>query len=282
MKPNSAFEQVAGKIVGNSLRERTQKKKTIKSPLRYPGGKSRAVNQVLGLLPQGLDTLCSPFVGGASVELACASERRIRVYGYDAFLPVVNFWQEVLKNPKGLAEQVRKYYPLSRTQFYALQKRYASLTNKQELASAFFVLNRSSFSGTTLSGGMSPGHPRFTENSIDRLQGFSINNFTVEHADFSESIPRHSNDFMYLDPPYANGGNLYGDKGDHHTGFDHEKLASILTARDGWLLSYNDCEQVRDLYSGFKSFRPSWTYGMSNDKKSNEILILSKDYAAIQ
>ena len=63
-----------------------------KSPLRYPGGKSRAVKQVLALLPRGLDLLCSPFLGGASIELACAG-RGIAVRGYDSFQPLVAFWQ---------------------------------------------------------------------------------------------------------------------------------------------------------------------------------------------
>ena len=57
-----------------------------KSPLRYPGGKSRAVKQVLALLPSGLDLLCSPFLGGASIELACAG-RGIAVRGMIVFSP---------------------------------------------------------------------------------------------------------------------------------------------------------------------------------------------------
>lgn len=250
----------------------------VKSPLRYPGGKSRAVKQILELLPQGLDTLCSPFLGGASIELACFSQLGIKVSGYDAFKPVVNFWQEVIKNPSQLADMVSKYYPLSRPKFYALQKRYAELKDKQSLAAAFFVLNRTSFSGTTLSGGMSPGHPRFTGKTIERLADFQVEGFSVKHADFKSSIPKHNSDFLYLDPPYANGGNLYGIKGDHHTGFDHEGLATILKNRDGWLLSYNDCKMVRDLYHNFKVLTPTWSYGMNTNKKSCEILILSHDY----
>ena len=271
----TSFENLAEKMFGHGGKPA---KKTvlspIKSPLRYPGGKSRAIKQIIELLPQRLDTLCSPFLGGASIELACSS-LGVKVFGYDAFKPVVNFWQEVLKNPSQLADMVRKYHPLSRTKFYSLQKKYAELKDKQSLAAAFFVLNRTSFSGTTLSGGMSPGHPRFTEKTIERLADFQVESFSVKHADFKNSIPKHDSDFLYLDPPYANDGNLYGIKGDHHTGFDHERLAKILKNRDRWLLSYNDCEMVRDLYSDFKTLTPRWSYGMNADKKSSEILILS-------
>ncbi|WP_369409719.1 MULTISPECIES: DNA adenine methylase [unclassified Wolbachia] len=39
----------------------------VKSPIRYPGGKSRAVSQIINeYIPRGLSTLCSPFIGGGA------------------------------------------------------------------------------------------------------------------------------------------------------------------------------------------------------------------------
>ena len=249
----------------------------IKSPLRYPGGKSRAVKRILDMLPPGLKKLCAPFVGGGSVELALAT-RRVEVRAYDAFLPLVNFWQALLRDPSGLADLVDEYYPLSKDAFYALQKKHIHTEESEKSAAEFFVLNRSSFSGTTLSGGMSPGHPRFTKSAINRLTNFKVNDFYVEHADFKQSIPRHAEYFLYLDPPYFVPSNLYGQRGDHHKNFDHEGLAKLLHRRDQWLLSYNDCEQVRNLYSEFRFISTHWTYGMNTSKKSNEIFVVSHDY----
>ncbi len=249
----------------------------VKSPLRYPGGKSRAVKEIYNLLPSGLDRMCSPFAGGASVELACA-QQGIQVSAYDSFEPLVRFWQVLLDDAPDLARIVSDYYPLTRTEFYAIQKSFHEIENKKQQASAFYVLNRCSFSGTTLSGGMSPGHPRFTVGAIERLAAFKVNNFDVDLADFNDSIKKHDNDFLYLDPPYANGEKLYGDRGGHHANFNHQGLAKLLTNRDGWLLSYNDCEIVRDLYSNHQFLSPEWAYGMNNSKLSNEVLILSKDY----
>ena len=253
----------------------------LRSPLRYPGGKSRAVKSILEYFPTDLDALASPFLGGGSVELACVA-RGVDVYGYDAFHPLVNFWQMSLENAKAVAARASsKYYPLSHSAFYALQKRFfnmSDLCDPIERAAIFFALNRSSYSGTTLSGGMSPGHPRFTESAIERLANFKADSLTVETADFKDSLARHAGEFLYLDPPYANGGKLYGARGDLHDGFDHEGLARILNGRDGWVLSYNDCERVRDLYPEHKFVQPEWTYGMNNNvRASNEILILSRD-----
>ena len=166
-----------------------------------------------------------------------------------------------------------KHHPITRMRFYELQRGYGKIKEKMKLAAAFYALNRASFSGTTLSGGMSQGHPRFTEKGIDKLADFNVTGFSVEPADFNDSIKAHKDDFMYLDPPYANGGKLYGERGDCHADFDHAGLAKLLRKREGWLLSYNDCEAVRALYEGFNFIPIKWAYGMNKSKASNEVLI---------
>lgn len=246
-----------------------------RSPLRYPGGKNRAIKAICSFIPANEKELCSPFLGGGSIELACTS--RMKVYGSDIFEPLIDFWQELINNQELLAKHVEKYYPLSRDEFYTLQKKYIYLESKIERAAAFYVLNRSSFSGTTLSGGMSPGHPRFTKSAIERLRSFHASNFEVECADFRDAIDKHINAFLYLDPPYVNGQALYGIKGDTHKGFNHFELAEILHNRDRWIMSYNDCQEIRDLYHDNPITSVEWVYGMSKNKQSNEILVLSKD-----
>jgi len=273
------FEEVLAQIIGGEVQEEFIKKPKNypRSPLRYPGGKTRAVDSIYSIIPENETKLCSPFLGGASIELACTT--RMEVFGSDIFEPLIDFWQMLLDDREKLVERVKSYYPLSRTKFYNLQKRYIHLEDKLERAAVFFVLNRSSFSGTTLSGGMSPGHPRFTKSSIKRLEKFTTKNFNVECADFRDSIEKHKDAFLYLDPPYMNGQALYGVKGDTHTGFEHHALADILHKRERWIMSYNDCEEIRTLYKGHPILSIEWVYGMSKEKKSNEVLVLSKDMA---
>ncbi len=254
-------------------------KKFPRSPLRYPGGKSRAVKTIYALIPAHETKLCSPFLGGGSIELACTT--KMQVYGADIFEPLTAFWRVLLKEPERLANRVEQYYSeLTKTMFYNLQKRFIDLSDDVERAAAFFVLNRSSFSGTTLSGGMSPGHPRFTPSAIERLRSFEVkaDNFQVENADYRVVIPKHDDAFLYLDPPYMNGQALYGHKGDTHKTFDHRALAELLQKRDRWLMSYNDCQEVRELYKDNSIVSIyQWLYGMSKDKQSKEILITSRD-----
>ena len=178
--------------------------------------------------------LWSPFLGGGSVELACAA-RGIRVFGSDLFEPLVNFWNHLLEDPDQLANAVEDYLPLPKPRFYELQKTYLQMFDPLERAAVFFVLNRASYSGATLAGGMSPGHPRFTPSSIQRLRDFHIEGFSVKHCDYREAIINAPDEFMYLDPPYIIESKLYGYKGDMHTDFDHEELAESCTPnRDGY------------------------------------------------
>ena len=251
-----------------------------KSPLRYPGGKSRAVQILYQYVPKNTKEICSPFFGGGSFEIYCA-QKGIRVYGYDSFQPLVDFWQCLLEDPNRLADEIEKFYPLKKEDFYKLQKVHIESKDKLERATLFYVLNRTSFSGSTLSGGMASGgpfdNPRFTKSSIERLRNFKVDNLSVELASFKESIQKHNDKLLYLDPPYLIESKLYGRKGDLHRDFDHKGLAILLHKRKKWILSYNESDEIRSLYHGYKIETPKWTYGMSTDKKSKEILVLSGD-----
>ncbi len=249
---------------------------TTKSPLRYPGGKTRAINIITQYFPKELKEICSPFFGGGSIELFLAG-RGIKVHGYDAFKSLVEFWQCLIKHPCALAHKVQTYYPLSKTRFYHLQSCQTKFKTKLERAAVYYALNRSSFSGTTMSGGMSPNHLRFTTSSIKRVKEFCNSNFSVKHLDFKESIALHKNMFLYLDPPYLIKNNLYGRNGSAHKKFDHIGLFNILSKRDYWVLSYNDCNEIRRLYAGYKIITLDWKYGMSKNKSSKEVLIFSND-----
>jgi len=251
-----------------------------RSPLRYPGGKSRAINIICSFIPAETKEICSPFFGGGSIEIACA-DMGIKVHGYDIFSPLVDFWQCLLEDSSRLSNIVKNYFPLSWDRFYELQKIQGKVDDIWERAAIFYVLNRSSYSGATLSGGMSPGHERFTISSIQRLRDFKTDNISIKKNDFTESILQHKNTLLYLDPPYLIESKIYGEKGSTHRGFDHPALNVLLKKRDKWILSYNNCPEILEAYMDYTVLFPNWKYGMSNDKNSKEVLILSHDIAEI-
>ena len=154
------------------------------------------------------------------------------------------------------------------------------------------AINRTSFSGSTLSGGRTPGNPRFTASSIERLLDFRNNNntknITVECLDFRKSIKKNKSKMLYLDPPYWIENKLYGVKGDMHIQEnDHLELYEILKKSKKWILSYNNSRKIKKVYNDYNIIPVEWEYGMKNIaknnsgkksmKKSSEVLILSHE-----
>lgn len=247
----------------------------MKSPLRYPGGKSRAIKTIAPYFEKS-DNYIFPFLGGGSIELFMMDSTSSNIICYDIFEPLVDFWDCLINENGEFISRVANLYPLSKNDFYKMSKDN-SLKSKMENAVRFYVLNRCSFSGSTLSGGFSPNHPRFTEKGIESLKQYSDIRMKVEKLSFEVSIPKNKG-FMYLDPPYLlENSFLYGNKGDTHRGFDHNLLFETVKNIDGWIMSYNDCEEIKKLYSGHKIISLDWKYGMSKNKISSELLIFSKN-----
>lgn len=247
------------------------------SILRYPGGKTRAVNELKKYIPDGTKEICSPFFGGGSFEFYLETIG-IKVHGYDNYDLLVNFWNRV----KDSSYLVYDLLPqkVSKNDFYLMQQEILIEKDLLKKAAMFYTLNRCSFSGTILSGGMSPKHPRFNMEARLRLMNFATD-MSVDLLPFELSIPKHDC-LIYADPPYWISQALYGNKGDMHIGFNHKLLADMLNERGNFLLSYNNSEEVKDLYHKHKFFYPEWKYGMSSDKGSKEILIMSNDMKNVQ
>ena len=151
-------------------------------------------------------------------------------------------------------------------------------------ATSYFVINRSSFSGATLSGGFSKEstEKRFTTSSIDRLRQLNTSKLSIENKEGTEFIEsKYAGDdnkktLIFMDPPYylENKSILYGKNGDMHKDFDHNALFECVKNKKHWLITYNDCEFIRNLYQDFIIIETSWAYGMNKTKKSSEIVIV--------
>jgi DNA adenine methylase len=253
-----------------------------KSPLRYPGGKTRA----LAILERYLKTyyperriLLSPFLGGGSFELAQAA-KGMRVFANDLFVPLYTFWQVLKLDPKGLHAAVLSHLPVSKEVFLSFRTSRLEYSDPQEVAVGYFLVNRCSFSGSTFCGGFSAeaAEKRCNPSAVDRLLDVDLRNMTFSNQDaveFLRSHPETADTVVYADPPYFITSYVYGKDGDLHEGFDHAGLAAALRERKDWILSYNDCAYVRELYAGCRIFSESWSYGMNNNEKaSSELIIL--------
>ena len=216
--------------------------KSYKTPLRYPGGKSRACTKMDPYFPdlRNYTEFCEPFLGGGSVAIHVSKKYpHLKITVNDLYEPLVNFWVQLQTFGDELTEKLVEYknnHPdppkelrkVDGTEFPAKE---LFLNSKEavndrsldciERAAAFYIVNKCSFSGLTESSSFSKqaSVSNFSIKGIKKLTGFSeiishwhINQYSYEHL--MENM--HDGLFMYLDPPYDIKDNLYGKKGSMH------------------------------------------------------------------
>jgi DNA adenine methylase len=253
----------------------------IKSPLRYPGGKSRAVNQIAQLLPE-FDEFREPFLGGGSVFIYVKQQFPNKKFWInDLYLELFKFWEMAQKDVTSLIDKIyewRNQFPIGKELHQFLNKNLEKFDDL-ERAAAFFIYNRITFSGTSLSGGYSEGafSGRFTESSIQRLNKLAevVNGTKITNFDYEELVKKEGkNVFIFLDPPYysATKSALYGKNGNLHKSFDHERFAETMkNCEHKWLITYDDSNYIRKLFSFANIITWDLTYGMRNvTKNSNQ------------
>ena len=264
----------------------------IKSPLRYPGGKNRAVDKIAKLIPN-FDEFREPFLGGGSVFVYVKQRYPDKKFWInDLYSELYKFWSMTQKDINTLIDKVYEWkkYTIGKELYQFLNQNLEKF-NDIECAAAFFIYNRITFSGTTLSGGYSENAftGRFTESSIKRLNDLAnvINGSTITNYDYEELVKKEGkNVFIFLDPPYysATKSALYGKNGNLHKSFDHERFANNMkNCKHKWLITYDDNDYIRNLFSFTNITSWNLTYGMRNitensNQRGKELFISNYDY----
>ena len=272
----------------------------IKSPLRYPGGKSRGVKVIKEYIPQFRE-FREVFFGGGSLTFHYQQLYPENTFlGNDLNFELFCFWNMLKNNGDQLINSVQEIYNEYRLgindddELYRRGKElFRTIVGRRnddlteiERGVDFFVLNRITFSGVVDSGGYSNGSfkGRFTQSSIERLKTTRnvIEGVEFHCEDYSELITREGNDVLiFLDPPYhsATKSKLYGRNGILHTEFNHERLFEFLNETNhNWIMTYDNSDFIRNLYRDFYKVEWSLQYGMTNrnnatSRKGNELLI---------
>lgn len=253
----------------------------FRSPLRYPGGKQKAIAQISKMFPARAAEYREPMVGGGSVYFHARNINFAQSYWInDKFKELVAFWK-VTQNPKVCRqlqqdlESLRRGFrsPKEIKQYY-LRARQEEPEDDYRIAFLFFFFNRVTFSGTTRAGGFSSAASmeRFTASSIERLSSLpeALNGTRISELDFEEVIAAPGRDvFVFLDPPYYTATKLYGRNGSLHE-FDHERLAKMLKkSKHQFLITYDDCKEIRSLYKWANIQSWNLQYGMNNCNAAN-------------
>ena len=259
-----------------------------KSPLRYPGGKTRACKKLTSILNEHFNindfkNIVSPFIGGGSFEFHMQNNYDLNIIANDKFKPLYSFWKTCKNDKENLCTELYKAIGnITKQQFQNIRSLIMDTESTLIQAHYYFIINRCSFSGATLSGGFSleSSLKRFTTSSVDRVKKLDLSKFEIYNLDFEEFIINNTSDdnLLFLDPPYylESKSKLYGNNGDMHENFDHQKLYNSICNRKNWIMTYNNCTYIKNLYKDFKIVETNWSYGMNKDKKSCEIVIINQ------
>jgi DNA adenine methylase len=270
----------------------------MKTLIRYAGGKSRAIKHITPFV-EDYTTIVSPFMGGGSLEVHWASMGK-KVIAYDIFDILVNYWNVLLNNPEDLANKMREITPDKKT-YNEIKDVLISLDKTQEMLkdwktnyykrdvvisldditlAAFYYFNHNCSYGPGYLGWASNVYltDKKWDGMINNTTNFKCDNLKVLNDSFENSIINHNEEFLYLDPPYflEKDGDNKMCKGIypmcnidvHHSGFNHELLRDLLLNHKGdFVMSYNNCETIREYYKDFEFFFPEWSYSMGNGEK---------------
>jgi DNA adenine methylase len=271
--------------------------KQLKTPVRYPGGKSRAVSKMDPYFPdlRNYDEFREPFLGGGSVAIYITKRYpNLDIWVNDLYEPLVNFWQQLQMFGDGLTAVLEAY----KSQYNSPEKaREVFSTMKEHInnlefpclqrAAAFYFVNKCSFSGLTESSSFSPqaSVSNFSLRGIQKLPEYSklIAKWRITNYSYDYLMDGNKGAFMYLDPPYDIKDNLYGRKGSMHKGFDHDKFAADCDTNNmDQLISYNSDQLVKDRFKNWNAAEFDLTYTMRSvgeymreQKQRKELLLFN-------
>ena len=286
----------------------------IKTPVSRVGNKTAILHILYALFPIQYGRFIDVFGGSGSVLLGnpeicpfevyndfdrnlanlfrCMKERTIAVIrelGFchlnsrEDFIAIRRFFENEQFDDKYLSEELRLtqiLFPSPEANELMEMRKKITADYDVRRAAMFLKLLRFSYSSSGKSYASQPFDIRKLFGLISQLQD-RLANVVVENHDFETLIKHYDRPdaFFYLDPPYFSTEDMY------EVGFgwdDHVRLRDMLKNIKGkFLLSYNDCDEIRELYNGFSMFDFSRTHSMAQryeaGKEFKELLIGNYD-----
>lgn len=265
------------------------------SPLRYPGGKTKFYYYVRELLRYNNmlgETYMEPFAGGAGLALKLLLNndvKRIIINDYDT--AIYSFWRSILYETDNFCELINTT-PVTTKEWKKQREIYMNHNGDISLDVGFstFFLNRTNVSGV-INGGIIGGQGQQGTYKIDaRYNGPNLIGKIRNIAEKREQIVllnqdakellqpqqlrRYYKTFINLDPPYVKkGAQLYKNA---FTEEDHRELNQLISnCNRKWIVTYDICSLVADLYQNFRSSYLDVTYSVGMSKKAKEYIFFS-------
>lgn len=262
---------------------------SLRTPLRYPGGKRKLADFIESLIScndlSGCD-YAEPYAGGAGLAMELLRRGAVsQLWLNDIDKGIASFWELVLKQPDLLCEMIDKTEVT--IEEWKKQKEFAKSEDTVLRGFATFFLNRTNRSGI-IKGGVIGGKSqsgswkldcRFNKRElINRIQTIAkfkdrIHPFNMDALEFLDSaVPKHLKTVLFnLDPPYyVKGSGLYTN---FYNDSDHLKVSSFIRSElRPWIVSYDNHEFIKKLYSGCKFVEYDLTYTAQRKEVGKEIM----------
>lgn len=266
------------------------------SPLRYPGGKTKLYSYVRSLIELNDllgETYIEPFAGGCGLALKLLQNNDVkRIVINDLDPAIYSFWHCLLNENEKMCTFVNTV-PLTIDEW---DKQHDTYINRQshtqlELAQATLFLNRTNVSGVLTGGvigkrdqtGTYKMDARFNRDDltkkIKKISALSdrIDLYNLDAISFLQNELRHYyKAFINFDPPYVvKGGQLYKNS---FTKKDHQDLHDQIShCNRKWIVTYDMCELVKELYSDFRGSTIDIYYSANGAKKAKEFIFFSNN-----
>ena len=245
----------------------------LRSPLRYPGGKSWLIPHLRAWLSQLTERpkiFFEPFCGGATASLLAIAEDfadHAKMVELDG--TIATFWKCVLEQPSELCERIESFQIDSETVEHLLGETY-----KTDVDTAFRTLirNRTSRAGIIANGaallrsgenGRGLESRWYPQTLIQRIRDIEANRhrLSIKCGDGLAQLKKYIDQpsaVVFADPPYTIGNKQPGRRLYSHNEFDHAALFETLSASNtNFLMTYDAnphvCEFVRQ--HGFSAVR---------------------------
>jgi DNA adenine methylase len=271
------------------------------TPLRYPGGKAKLAEYVKSIIRDNKlydGEYVEPYAGGAAIGLELLFQEYVtKIHINDLSQPVYSFWKAVLNDSDELCRLV-KNTRLSVASWDRQKRIFANPRDHShvQLGFATFFLNRTNRSGI-LNGGIIGGRDQSGPWKIDARYNADELIFRIESiAKMRSKIRLTRSDalallrfglarwpkktLIYIDPPYYDRGrDLYYD---FYKSDDHSELAKFIDAKmrsKFWMVSYDNVDPIKRLYSGFRSVVYNVGYTAREMRTGKEVMFFSPKLA---
>jgi DNA adenine methylase len=275
----------------------------MKSLIKWVGGKTQLLPELLRVFPKSIENYYEPFLGGGAVFFALASSKEhpfVMAHLNDLNEELVNTYTQVAHDHERLCllltQWKEMYLKDPKTFYYDVRKDDPKTMLPLDRAARFIFLNKTGFNGlyrVNKSGGFNVPwgkHENPTLFDQDNIEACSrvLRKAKITSGDYTRILDRAGiGDLVYFDPPYVPlnpTSNFTSYTSDGFTIENQKQLASTFRELSDRgvhvVLSNSDTEVIRDLYKEF-AILTIFARRAVNSKGSgrgpvNEVLVLSK------